>query len=134
MKTRMLTVMVASVALAAAALGCGGANETVPMGRGDLSAELLGSFTSLSGILGSIKDESSAQAALPRLEAANADLDRITQAASSASPETKAGLSQLAAAQIPQLRKLTDQACAIPGVKPVIQPPMDSMLAKFAGF
>lgn len=136
MKTRMLPALCASAVLTVAVLGCGGSDQTVSMvgGAGDLNSQLLAYYSNVSAVLESVTDEGSAQAALPKLEAANANLAKLADAAESASPEAKAELNRLAASHREQLKALTDQVCADPGVKAVIQPSMDSILATLAAF
>ena len=134
MRLLSLCLLVSGGMLIAGSMGCGGASKTVSDAGMDLGTQLMGSFTDAGNILGSITDEASAQAATPKIEQVNADLDDLAAKAEEASPETKASLSEIATAQIPGLQELTDKAYAIPGVKPVVQPPLDSMFAKFAQF
>ena len=139
MHARSILILVAIVSLSALSIGCGKGGddvpETVPDAAGvDLGNKLMGAFTDASSVLGSITDVSSAEQAAAGIDAVNAELDALSSEAENASPETKASLSEIATAQIPAVQELTDKAYAIPGVKPVVQPPVDSMLAKFASF
>jgi len=127
----LFVIMIVSVALLA---GCGSSNQMLQAGGMDVGKELMGSFGSVGDILGSITDVASAEAAAPKLDVLNTDLDGIVSAASSLSPEGKLSISEMAASQIPPLKAAMDTAYAIPGVKDVIQPPMDSLLEKYAGF
>ena len=99
----------------------------------DLGKQLSSSLSSAGTALGSITDVESAKVAVPQLESVNAKLDEISAGSANMSPTEKASLSEMAASQVPMLKSAMDQAYAIPGVKEVIQPPMDSMLAKLAG-
>lgn len=139
MRTRSAFVLMAIISLSALSIGCGKSGEavpeTVPDAAGmELGNQLMGAFTDAGSVLGSITDEASAQESVAGLDAINAELDALSTQANDASPETKAGLSEVATAQIPGFKELTEKAYAIPGVKPVVQPPLDSMLAKFSLF
>jgi hypothetical protein len=100
----------------------------------DVANQLSASFKDAGSALASIRDVESAKAAVPRLEEVNSDVDGITQAASGLPSGAASGLSDVVAAQVPLLKTAMDKAYAIPGVKDVIQPQMDSLLAKYAGF
>ncbi len=138
MKIRNNGVAVFVVVLLVAALsGCSSANKAVEeSGQGglDLSQQLMGSFGDFSKILGSITDGGSAEKAVPQLNSLNVDLDDLAKAAGDASPEVQSSLSDIATSQIPGLSEITDKVYAIPGVKPVVKPQVDGLLAKFAGF
>ena len=134
MNTRFPVLFLAMIGLTSILIGCGGGSKAVPATDMDLGTQLMGSFTDVGSILGSITDEASAKEAAPKLEAIDTDLDELSKAAGETSPETKSSLSEIASAQIPGLKDLTDKVYAIPGAKPVVQPPLDSVLAKFASF
>ena len=138
MKIRNNGIAVVLVMMLAAVLsGCSSANKAVEeSGAGglDLSQQLMGSFGDFSKILGSVTDTGSAEKAVPQLNSLSADLDDLAKAAGDASPEVQSGLSDIATSQIPGLSEITDKVYAIPGVKPVVKPPVDGLLTKFAGF
>ena len=137
MKTRFnaLMVMVVLVVLAVAFSGCS-STGSLPGGSAgmELGKQLMGSFGDAGSILSSITDSGSAQSALSQLDAVGVDLDQLSKAAGDASPETQANLSEIAASQIPGFNEITEKVYAIPGVKPVVKPSVDSLISKFAGF
>ena len=125
------------VVLIAALSGCSGADKAIQeSGQGglDLTQQLMGSFGDFGKILGSVTDVGSAEKAVPELNSLDASLDDLAKAAGDASPEVQSSLSDIATSQIPGLKEITDTAYAIPGVKPVVKPQVDGLLAKFAGF
>ena len=138
MKIRNNGVAVILVALLAVTLsGCSSANKAVEeTGQGglDLSQQLMGAFGDAGSILGSITGTDSAEKAVPELDSLNASLGDLAKAAGEASPEVQSSLSDIAASQIPGFTAITEKVYAIPGVKPVVKPQVDGLLAKFAGF
>ena len=138
MKIRNNGVAVILVMLLAAALsGCSSANKAVEeSGQSglDLTQQLTSAFGNASNILGSITDAGSAEKAVPELNSLNADLDDLAKKAGDATPEVQSAMSDVVTSQIPGLDAITDKIYAIPGVKPVVKPSVDGLLAKFAGF
>lgn len=138
MKTRFnaFSVVVAVTMMVVALSGCSSTNSAMQSGAAgmDLGKQLMGSFGDAGNILGSITGSDSAQSAVSQLDAVGVDLDQLAKTAADASPETKASLSDIVGSQIPGFKEITDKAYAIPGVKPVVKPSVDSLLSKFAGF
>ncbi len=138
MKTRFNTyvVAVALVSLLVALSGCGSTSSALQSGSAgmDLGKKLMGSFGDAGKILGSITGSASAESAASQLDAVGVDLDKLAKEASKATPEAQANLSDMVASQIPGFTEITETAYAIPGVKPVVKPSVDSLLSKFAGF
>ena len=133
-RNKMGAVVITALMIAALA-GCSSANKAVEDGGGmDLPQQLTSSFGNVSNILGSVTDAGTAEKAVPELNAANADLEKLAQAAASASPEIQSSLADVVASQIPGLNAITEKLYAIPGVRALIKPPVDGLLAKFAGF
>jgi hypothetical protein len=100
----------------------------------ELTKQLSDSFTLAGAALKSISDVESAQKAVPELEKISSDVDQIQKQAADLPAATQSSLSEMVAAQLPPLKSAMDTAYGIPGVKDVIQPQMDSLLAKYAGF
>jgi len=90
-------------------------------------------FGGLTSSLGTIKDASSAQAALPQLTASSLALDGLTKMAGSLAPDAKTQLRLLVAATMPQLSPLVETALKIPGAEAILKPVMDAILAKMTG-
>ncbi len=137
MKTRFnaFSVVAALVVVIVALSGCSSTSSLPGGSTGmELGKQLMGSFGDAGSILSSITDSGSAQSAISQLDAVGVDLDQLAKTAGDASPEAQAGLSDMVASQIPGFTEITEKAYAIPGVKPVVKPSVDSLLSKFAGF
>lgn len=83
-------------------------------------------YSSLAGV----KDEATAQAALPRLNNAASQFDQLTGLLGQLSPETRKALADTFAAVRPNLDGLFDKALGIPGVGAVIKPAVDAIRSK----
>jgi hypothetical protein len=138
MKTQSNKLAIGLLILLVASLsGCASADKAVvesAAGGMDLSQQLMGYFGDFGKIMGSVKDTESAEQAIPQLDSLDANLDSLANSASAASPEVQNSLSEVATAQIPGLSAITDKVYAIPGVKPVVKPPVDRLLSKFTSF
>jgi hypothetical protein len=95
-----------------------------------VSAELAGTFSSLTKSLAGIKDSASAEAALPqlkdigdRLSGARSDLEGLSDAGRS----TIVGLLKTA---LSTLKELSDKVLAMTGVGDKVRPAMDAIMGK----
>jgi len=125
------------LAVSAAVFSCSsskGVKETSSMGGVDLEKELTQSIASATKALKGVKNADTAKSAITPLEVANANVDMISQAATNLSPEANISLSDVASSQIPPLKEAMDAAYAIPGVKDVLQPQLDSLMGKLIKF
>ena len=137
MKTlRLLGLFLAIVLACGLTTSCGSsktaktaADVASKTGLTDLLSKSLGS---LGTILGSITNVASAQSALPQLNKLNADVADIEKQAADLPPDARKNLTDIVAAQLPPVKSALDKAYAVPGVRDVIQPPMESLLAKYA--
>lgn len=77
--------------------------------------------------LGSIKDASSAQAALPKLQAAVSELDKVKGLAASMPASGKSSFAALIGSLMGTLNPLFDTALAIPGVSGIVKGPIDQI-------
>jgi hypothetical protein len=77
-----------------------------------------------------VKDEATAQAALPKLNEAAAQFDQLTGLLDQMSPETRKAVAETFAAIRPTLDQLFEKALAIPGVGAVIRPAVAAIRAK----
>ena len=84
----------------------------------------------LQSSLRGIKDEATAQTAMPGLTQAVSQFDQLTGLVGRLSPETRKTLPDAFVAIRPQIDKLFDQAMALPGVGPVIKPTVDVLRSK----
>lgn len=83
--------------------------------------------TSLDGI----KDAATAQSALPKLQEAQAQLDKVDGLAAQLPTTGRGALATIIAAGLPTINKQLDQILAIPGVAPILQRPIDGLRAEF---
>ena len=89
--------------------------------------------TAVSGLqaaLTGIKDEASAQAALPELNQAESRFEQLNGLLSQLPPEARQALAAAIAGIRPTLDQLMDKALAIPGVGAIIQPAVDAIRAE----
>ena len=86
--------------------------------------------TAVSGLqaaLTGIKDEASAQAALPELNQAESRFEQLNGLLSQLPPEARQALAAAIAGIRPTLDQLMDKALAVPGVGAIIQPAVDAI-------
>jgi len=94
---------------------------------GDLATAAVNDlYTSLQGV----KDEATAQSAMPGLTKASSEFDQLTGVLNQLSPENRKTLTDLFASIKPNLDQLLDKALAIPGVGSIIKPTVDAIRAK----
>jgi len=106
------------------------------VGGVDLKNALGDSLADTRTSLQSIIDGGSAQAALPKLEAAKNQIDRISGLAGQLSDDQRKVLAGVIAAAMPAINQLTDRVMAMPGVGDVLRPtiaPMKTKLAELSG-
>ncbi|MBL0371440.1 DUF937 domain-containing protein [Rhizobium sp. KVB221] len=98
----------------------------------DVGKQLGDTLTSLQTAVGGITDAASAQAALPKLQAAQADIDKIATGFGQLSAAQKTALAAVVKPMVPTLNGLFDKVLAIPGVSEVLKPTIDAIRAKLA--
>jgi len=77
-----------------------------------------------------MKDEATAQTALPGLTKASSEFDQLSGLLSQLPPETRKTLAEAFASIRPNLAHLMDRVLAIPGVGAIIKPAVDAINAK----
>ena len=102
----------------------------VRVGDVDLGQLAKSAVDGLQSSLRGIKDEATAQTAMPGLTQAASQFEQLTGLVGQLSPETGKTLPDAFAAIRPQIDKLFDQAMALPGVGPVIKPTVDVLRSK----
>ena len=94
---------------------------------GDLSTAAVNDlYTSLSGI----KDEATAQAAVPGVTKASSEFDQLAGLFNQLPPDARKTLAEIFGSIRPNLAQLMDRVLAIPGVGAIIKPAVDSINAK----
>ena len=111
--------------------------QTVGLAPADLTVDgvnLANQFDSsigtLKAALPTITDAASAQAALPKINDAIAQLDGITARAAKLSPDARSVLAKLIVAAKPAINQMCDKALATPGVATLAKPAIDTLQAK----
>jgi hypothetical protein len=96
----------------------------------DLKASTQRAVDNVSTTLRDIKDEPSAQAAMSKLRNADAELDNVIRLSAQLPDAGKKAVGTVAATAVPATTQLFDKVLAIPGVKDVAKPQIDSLRAK----
>ncbi len=102
----------------------------VKVGDVDIGTLAKSAVDDLRSSLKGIKDEATAQAAVPELTKDAAQFDQLTGLLGQLSPETRKALTDAFVALKPKLDNLFDQALALPGVGPIIKPTLDTIRSK----
>lgn len=93
----------------------------------NLANQINSSVGALKSVLPGITDAASAQAALPKIREATAQLNAVSNLAGKLSPEGKSALAKLIAAATPTINQMCDKVLATPGVRSVAQPAIDEL-------
>jgi hypothetical protein len=102
----------------------------------DVKNTLGDSLADLRTSLQNVAEGGSAQAALPKLEAAKNQLDRISSLSGQLSDDQRKTLAGVVAGAMPMINSLSDRVLAMPGVGDVLRPtigPMKTKLAELSG-
>jgi enamine deaminase RidA (YjgF/YER057c/UK114 family) len=96
----------------------------------DLKASARKAVDNVNTTLEEIKDGNSAQAALPKLQDAGTELDNVIKLSGQLPEAGKKAVGGVVAGAQPATTQLFDKVLAIPGVKEVAKPQIDSLRAK----
>ena len=110
--------------------------QNVVIGGVDVKNTLGDSLADLRTSLQNVAEGGSAQTALPKLEAAKNQLDRISSLSGQLSDEQRKTLAGVVAGAMPMINSLSDRVLAMPGVGDVLRPtigPMKTKLAELSG-
>jgi hypothetical protein len=110
-----------TVGMAPAALTVDGVN---------LANQLNSSIDSLKSALPSMTDAAAAQAALPKINEATAQLNDLSARVQRLSPDGKTALIKMIVLATPSINQMCDKVLATPGVGPVAKPAIDDLRAK----
>jgi hypothetical protein len=106
--------------------------QSLMVGGLDLGKQVTDSITSLRTTLSSVTDTASAQAALPRLRDATAQIDKVDSLLGQLSLEQRKSLAGIVNPMIPTLNGLFEKVLAIPGVADVLKPTIDLLKNRLA--
>ena len=106
--------------------------QSLVVGGTDLGKQVTDSLNSLRTTLTSVTDTASAQAALPKLQEATAQIDKVSGMLGQMSDAQRKALAGLVSPFMSTLNQLFDKVLAIPGVAEIIKPTIDTLKAKLA--
>src|SRR5262249_56649965 len=106
--------------------------QNMVVGGLDVGKQVTDSIGSVRSTLASITDEATARAALPKLQAATAQIDKVDGMIGQLSAAQKTALATLGNPLMPAINQLFDKVLAIPGVADIIKPTIDTLKAKLA--
>ncbi len=105
----------------------GMAPADLTVGGMNLANQVTSSVGALRSVLPGITDVASAQAALPKLREATAQLNEVSNLAAKLSPEGKSALAKMIAAATPAINQMCDKVLATPGVGDIAKPAIDEL-------
>ena len=108
----------------------GMAPSDLTIGGVNLANQVNSSIGTLRSVLPTITDAASAQAALPKLREATAQLNEVSNLAAKLTPEGKSALAKLIAAATPAINQMCDKVLATPGVGDIAKPAIDELRGK----
>ncbi|UPJ48294.1 DUF937 domain-containing protein [Bradyrhizobium sp. 200] len=100
------------------------------VGGMNLANQLNSSVGSIRTLLPGITDAASAEAALPKLREAAAQLNEVNSRATQLSPEGKGALVKLIVAATPTINQMCDKVLATPGAGDIAKPAIDELRTK----
>src|SRR6516164_938851 len=98
----------------------------------DVGKELVGGLENLRAALQGVTDADSAKAALPKLQDAKGQIDKVNGLIGQLSPEQRKILAGLVNQFMPTIKSLIDKVLAIPGVAELIKPTIDGLRTTLA--
>jgi hypothetical protein len=107
-------------------------SQSVTVGGVDIKNTIGDSLSDLRTSLQGVTDVASAQAALPKLEAAKGQIDKISNLVGQLSPEQRKIVAGVIAPAMPTINRLTDRVLEIPGVGDVLRPTIDPVKTRLA--
>ena len=108
----------------------GTAPVDLTIGGVNLANQVNTSVGTLRSLLPGITDVASAQAALPKLREATAQLNEVSNLSAKLSPEGKSALAKLIAAAKPAINQMCDKVLATPAVGDIAKPTIDELRGK----
>ena len=106
------------------------APASLDVGNDDVGHQTMTVIESLSDLLKNVKDRASATSALPGLQSAAKELDRLTELGSQLPQESRAMLANVTRESRAKLHAMLDQAAALSGVGALLQPTVDQVRGK----
>jgi len=107
-------------------------SQSVTIGGVDIKNTIGDSLSDLRTSLQSVTDAESAKAALPKLEAAKTQIDKVSSLVGQLTPDQRKIVAAVVAPAMPTINRLTDRVLEIPGVGEVLRPTIDPVKTKLA--
>jgi len=107
-------------------------SEGVRVGGVDIKNAIGDSISDLRTSLQGVTDVASATAALPKLEAAKTQIDKVSSLVGQLTPDQRKIVAGVVATAMPTINRLTDRVLEIPGVGDVLRPTIDPVKTKLA--
>jgi len=98
----------------------------------NIDKQVTDSIASVRTTLTGISDAASARAALPKLQEAASEIDKVGGLSAQLSAEQRKLLAGIVSPSLPALNQLLEKVLAIPGVSDVLKPTIDTLKAKLA--
>ena len=108
----------------------GAAPTDLTVGGMNLANQVNSSVGSIRTVLPGITDAASAEAALPKLKEATAQLNEVSTRATQLSPEGKSTLIKLIVVATPTINQMCDKVLATPGAGAIAKPAIDELRGK----
>ena len=108
----------------------GAAPTDLTVGGLNLANQVNSSVGSIRTVLPGMTDAASAQAALPKLKEATAQLNEVSTRATQLSPEGKSMLIKLVVAATPAINQMCDKVLATPGAGVIAKPAIEELRGK----
>jgi hypothetical protein len=108
----------------------GVAPTDLTVGGMNLANQVNASVVSIRAVLPGITDAASAEAALPKLREAAAQLDEVGSRATQLSPEGRSTLVKLIVVATPTINQMCDKVLATPGAGDIAKPAIDELRGK----
>ena len=104
--------------------------QDVAVGTLDIGKQITNNIASVRTTLDGVSDVSSAQAALPKLKEAAAQINKTDSAVGQLSQEQRKAIAAVINPLMPAVNQLCDKVLAIPGVAEVLKPSVDALKTK----
>lgn len=96
-------------------------------GGTDIANQTTSAFDTLKASLGSVTDAATAQTALPKLQEAEAQIEKVRGLAAQLPTGGRGALATLISASLPTINAQLDKIMAMPGVAPILKQPIDAL-------
>ncbi len=107
-------------------------SESVRIGGVDIKNTIGDTISDLRTSLQGVTDVASAHAALPKLEAAKTQIDKVSSLVGQLTPDQRKVVAGVVGTAMPTINRLTDRVLEIPGVGDVLRPTIDPVKTKLA--